>query len=145
MTSRDNLGRTCLAGIAQTIVYFDQWKQLISKMELVKQLVNVKSNKGDKTVLQVRKARIFQEIGGTVDYFGKPYPLVYNQSIDIKNKKVLCIGDNLNTDIKGANIQNFNSMLISDGIHKIEINNNLNNLFKKYDVTVDYIQSSLKW
>ena len=25
-------------------------------------------------------ARIFQEIGGTVDYFGKPYPLVYNQS-----------------------------------------------------------------
>ena len=90
-------------------------------------------------------ARIFQEIGGTVDYFGKPYPLVYNQSIDIKNKKVLCIGDNLNTDIKGANIQNFNSMLISDGIHKIEINNNFNNLFKEYDVTVDYIQSSLKW
>ena len=90
-------------------------------------------------------ARIFQEIGGTVDYFGKPYPLVYNQSIDIKNKKVLCIGDNLNTDIKGANKQNFNSMLISDGIHKIEINNNFNNLFKEYDVTVDYIQSSLKW
>ena len=90
-------------------------------------------------------ARIFQEIGGTVDYFGKPYPLVYNQSIDIKNKKVLCIGDNLNTDIKGANIQNFNSMLISDGIHKIEINNNFNNLFKEYDVNVDYIQSSLKW
>ena len=51
MTSRDNLGRTCLAGIAQTIVYFDQWKQLISKMKLVKQLVNVKTNKGDKTVL----------------------------------------------------------------------------------------------
>ena len=90
-------------------------------------------------------ARIFQEIGGTVDYFGKPYPLVYNQSIDIKNKKVLCIGDNLNTDIKGANKQNFNSMLISDGIHKIEINNNFNNLFKEYDVTVDYIQSNLKW
>ena len=90
-------------------------------------------------------ARIFQEIGGTVDYFGKPYPLVYNQAADIKNKKVLCIGDNLNTDIKGANKQNFNSMLISDGIHKIEINNNFNNLFKEYDVTVDYIQSSLKW
>ena len=90
-------------------------------------------------------AKIFQEIGGTVDYFGKPYPLVYNQAADIKNKKVLCIGDNLNTDIKGANIQNFNSMLISDGIHKTEINNNFNNLFKKYDVTVDYIQSSLKW
>ena len=42
----------------------------------------------------------------------------------IKNKKILCIGDNLNTDIKGANIQNFDSMLISSGIHKKEIEKN---------------------
>ena len=27
---------------------------------------------------------IFQKIGGTVDYFGKPYSLVYNQAADIK-------------------------------------------------------------
>ena len=90
-------------------------------------------------------AKVFEEIGGKVDYFGKPYPLVYQQSIDLKNKKVLCIGDNLNTDIKGANLQNFKSLLILNGIHKNEINNDFDKLFQKYDVNVNYTQSNLKW
>ena len=38
---------------------------------------------------------VFEKMGGEVVYFGKPYPEVYNQSIDNKNKKVLSIGDNL--------------------------------------------------
>ena len=54
----------------------------------------------------------------------KPYPEVYNQSIDNKNKKILSIGDNLNTDIKGANLLNYDSLLISNGVHKNEIQNN---------------------
>ena len=90
-------------------------------------------------------AKVFEKIGGNVKYFGKPYPLVYQKSSNPKNKKVLCIGDNLNTDIKGANIQNFNSLFISSGIHKNETKNNLNNLLESYNVKVDYIQSKLKW
>ena len=91
-------------------------------------------------------AKIFEELGGQVEYFGKPYPNVYSQSIKVENKKVLCIGDNLNTDIKGANIQNFSSLLISNGIHREEMKNkNLKDLFKEYNVNVDYIQNSLKW
>ena len=91
-------------------------------------------------------AKVFEESGGVVDYFGKPYPLVYNLSADIKNKKILCVGDNLNTDIKGANMQKFNSLLILNGIHKEETKNiNLTNLFNKYDVKVNYTQSNLKW
>ena len=90
-------------------------------------------------------AKIFEELGGKVEYFGKPYPLVYTQARTIKNKKILCIGDNLNTDIKGANVQNFNSLFISSGIHKNETKDNLNNLLESYNVKVDYIQSKLKW
>ena len=44
---------------------------------------------------------VFEKMGGDVVYFGKPYPEVYNQSINNKNKKILSVGDNLNTDIKG--------------------------------------------
>ena len=62
-------------------------------------------------------AKAFEEINGEVIYFGKPYPPVYEIAADINNKKILCIGDNLNTDIKGANIQNFDSLLITGGIH----------------------------
>ena len=91
-------------------------------------------------------AKLFERINGKVKYFGKPYPPVYNLSTNIKNKKVLCIGDNLNTDIKGANIQNFDSLLITDGIHKNEFSQmKTNKLFQKYNVKVDYTQTILKW
>ena len=88
-------------------------------------------------------AKIFKDLGGEVEYFGKPYPLIYTQSAETKNKKILCIGDNLNTDIKGANIQNFKSLFIMSGIHNNE--NNINELKKKYDVDIDYIQKNLIW
>ena len=48
-------------------------------------------------------AMIFEKMGGEVVYFGKPYPEIYNQSFDNKDKKTLSIGDNFNTDIKGEN------------------------------------------
>ena len=91
-------------------------------------------------------AMVFEKMGGEVIYFGKPYPEVYNQSIDNKNKKVLCIGDNLNTDIKGANLLNYDSLLISDGVNKKEIEKNgLDQVLKNYEVICNYIQSELKW
>ena len=70
-------------------------------------------------------AMVFEKMGGEVVYFGKPHPEVYNQSIDNRNKKILAIGDNLNTDIRGANLLNYDSLLISNGIHKDEIKNDM--------------------
>tara|TARA_B100001057_G_scaffold165251_1_gene165783 strand:- start:231 stop:1049 length:819 start_codon:yes stop_codon:yes gene_type:complete len=91
-------------------------------------------------------AMVFEKMGGKVIYFGKPYPEVYNQSIENKNKKVLCIGDNLNTDIKGANLLNYDSLLICDGVHKKEIKENgLENVSKTYEAICNYTQSSLRW
>ena len=91
-------------------------------------------------------AKSFEEIKGKVIYFGKPHPPVYNLSTSIINKNILCIGDNLNTDIKGANVQNFDSLLITNGIHRKEILDlELEGVLKKYDTTVNYIQKSLKW
>ena len=81
-------------------------------------------------------AMVFEKMGGEVVYFGKPYPEVYNQSFDNKNKKILSIGDNLNTDIKGANLLNFDSLLISNGIQKLS---------KSYEAICNYVQSELKW
>jgi len=91
-------------------------------------------------------ALVFEKIGGRVVYFGKPFPEVYNQSIYNKNKKILSIGDNLNTDIKGANLLNYDSLLISNGIHKEEIKKNgIEQVSKKYEAEVNFIQSELKW
>ena len=91
-------------------------------------------------------AKIFEKLGGEVEYFGKPYPEVYKKAFNnLGGKKVICIGDNLNTDIKGANLQNFDSLLINNGIHKNEISNGIKELTKKYNVNVNYTQTELKW
>jgi len=91
-------------------------------------------------------AMVFEKMGGKVVYFGKPYPEVYNQSINNKNKKILSIGDNLNTDIKGANLLNYDSLLISNGVHKKEIKDyGIEKVSKQYESIVNFIQSDLKW
>ena len=104
-------------------------------------------DRGDKRELCAGSvALVFKEMGGKVVYFGKPFPEVYNQSIDNKEKKVLSIGDNLNTDIKGANLLNYDSLLISNGIHKDEIKKEgIDVISKKYEVVVNFIQTELKW
>jgi HAD superfamily hydrolase (TIGR01459 family) len=91
-------------------------------------------------------ALIFEKMGGKVIYFGKPYPEVYNQALDNNKKKILSIGDNLNTDIKGANLLNYDSLLISNGVHKEEIKKEgIDIVSKKYEVVVNFIQTELKW
>ncbi len=91
-------------------------------------------------------AMVFEKMGGEVVYFGKPHPEVYNQSIDNKNKKILAIGDNLNTDIKGANLLNYDSLLIGNGIHRNEIKKKgIQDVSKEYEAIVNFIQSDLKW
>ena len=91
-------------------------------------------------------AMIFEKLGGKVIYFGKPYPEVYNQSTQTTHKKIIAIGDNLRTDIKGANNMEYDSLFITGGIHSKEIKNEgIENVLKKYKVETNYYQSALKW
>ncbi len=91
-------------------------------------------------------AMVFEKMGGEVVYFGKPYPEVYNQSFNNKGKKILSVGDNFNTDIKGANLLNYDSLIISNGIHKSEIEKHgIEKTAKSYETICNYIQSELKW
>ena len=91
-------------------------------------------------------AKIFEELGGEAIYYGKPYKEIYQMCFE-KNEKVLAIGDNLRTDIKGANNLNKDCLFISDGVHRSEFNNKseLEKLIDKYKVKVNYFQNELKW
>ena len=93
-------------------------------------------------------AEIFKEIGGKVIYFGKPYPEIYKFCIK-KDEKVLIIGDNIRTDIKGANNMKFDSLFITNGIHKDEFLNlqlqNYDKILEKYEVKTNYYQKRLAW
>ena len=91
-------------------------------------------------------AEIFESLGGEVIYFGKPHKEVYLSCLK-KNQKTLVIGDNLNTDIKGANNMNLDSIFIIGGIHRSKINNEefIDKLLKDYNVSANYFQNELTW
>ena len=91
-------------------------------------------------------AKTFESIGGEVIYYGKPYKEVYEMCFK-KGEKVLAIGDNLRTDIKGANNLNIDSLFIYNGVHKNEIKKKeeITALLKKYNVKTSFFQKELEW
>lgn len=91
-------------------------------------------------------AKIYNSLGGKVIYFGKPYKEVYD--LILKNgEKNLIIGDNLNTDIKGANNLKIDSIFIYNGVHRSEIKNieNLDELLNNYGVKAQFYQKEFCW
>jgi len=91
-------------------------------------------------------AKVFEDLGGTVAYYGKPYQEVYEMCFT-PDEKVLAIGDNLRTDIKGANNLNIDCIFISNGVHRDEYEDasELNDLLKRYKVKANFFQKELKW
>ncbi|MCE3233040.1 MAG: HAD-superfamily subfamily hydrolase, hypothetical 3:HAD-superfamily hydrolase, subfamily [Rickettsiaceae bacterium] len=64
-------------------------------------------------------AEKYADMGGTITQFGKPYEQVYHKALSLINCKidrVAAIGDNLDTDIKGAINFGIDSYLIAGGI-----------------------------
>ncbi len=102
-------------------------------------------------------AKYYEEIGGKVIYFGKPYKQVYEHSLKLFNSssnKIAAIGDNLETDIKGANEFNLDSYLIAGGILAKELQllndepldkNKLMKLFAKYKITPKVVLPKFIW
>ena len=91
-------------------------------------------------------AKVFEDLGGEVIYFGKPHKEIYNMCFN-SDEKVLAIGDNLRTDIKGANNLNIDCLFITDGVHRDEFKDTseLDSLLNKYKVKANFFQSELKW
>ena len=70
-------------------------------------------------------AELYLEMGGTAHYFGKPhapiYELAYQRLTDIAGqvvepKKILCIGDGIRTDVRGAISEDLDCLFITGGL-----------------------------
>ena len=64
-------------------------------------------------------AQAYEEIGGSVVYYGKPHRPIYDAAFaTLKGAShMLAIGDGLHTDIRGANAAGIDALFIADGIH----------------------------
>jgi HAD superfamily hydrolase (TIGR01459 family) len=61
----------------------------------------------------------YAAMGGTVHYYGKPHPRIYEQALALTTapkKRILAIGDTIYTDILGANNAGLASLIITGGI-----------------------------
>lgn len=66
----------------------------------------------------------YQQLGGDVIFYGKPYLPIYESlyhNFNIPKERIVAIGDSLMADIQGAENFNIDSLLILSGIHAQEI------------------------
>ena len=141
-----------------TGLFDDQENDLFYYRNLLKKYVNKKMvctnpdlivHRGDKEEYCAGSvAKVFEEMNGKVIYYGKPHPEIYKGCIQ-DEKKVLVIGDNLNTDIRGANNMHYDSLFIKNGIHNDEFKSltseDFEEIFNKYKVKINYYQNHLSW
>jgi HAD superfamily hydrolase (TIGR01459 family) len=71
-------------------------------------------------------ADIYEELGGTVEMAGKPYPPIYQVALQratdimkrqVSRSQVLAIGDGLPTDVEGARANDIPVHFVTGGIH----------------------------
>lgn len=74
-------------------------------------------------------AQLYAQLGGEVIMAGKPYSAIYALCLGeaeallgrpVDRRRVLCIGDGLPTDVKGANDQDLDILFVASGIHGAE-------------------------
>ena len=93
-------------------------------------------------------AQLYEDMGGKVFRYGKPYEPIYSnieKKMNIKNKKkVLVIGDSLWHDICGGLKMGYDRLWIKKGIHRaqLKISVEINPLLDKYPPT--FAQNELK-
>ncbi len=75
-------------------------------------------------------AAIYDEIGGTTVYAGKPHPQIYRLALAraaqlrgkaVNPNRVLAVGDGLRTDILGGMRQGFDTLFVARGIHAADL------------------------
>ena len=98
-------------------------------------------------------AKIYEKLGGEVIYAGKPHDPIYSLTRAWMKEllgyvppsdRILCIGDNIFTDLLGAQEQDYDCLFIQDGLYG-EKENKLSSLLLNYGILSKYMSSNLSW
>jgi HAD superfamily hydrolase (TIGR01459 family) len=135
--------------------YEDLLKEALAReLEFICVNPDIKVRLGDKLVwCGGALAQKYERLGGRVIYSGKPHEPIYRLSRawieevlghvpDVE--RILCIGDNIFTDLLGAQEQGYDCLFIQDGLHG-ETAENFKALMQKHKVIARYISPSLNW
>lgn len=76
-------------------------------------------------------AQVYREKGGAVTEYGKPHPQIYDYARRVltnltgtvtEDARILCIGDGIRTDVRGAVGEGFDCLFITGGLAAAEVN-----------------------
>jgi HAD superfamily hydrolase (TIGR01459 family) len=103
-------------------------------------------------------AALYEELGGTVHYVGKPHAPIYGPCLDalegLVPEEIVAVGDSLEHDIKGANGIGVASCFLTGGIHAAEfppeasraaLAHRLDALCARHDARPDWVVPRLVW
>ncbi len=101
-------------------------------------------------------AEQYAVLGGKIITVGKPDVQIMNYALETfgtaDKDKILLIGDNMTTDIKGANLAGIHAALVSKGVHVNYLGEGYipdvaktRELSNSFDVSPDYVISNFRW
>jgi HAD superfamily hydrolase (TIGR01459 family) len=100
-------------------------------------------------------AQRYEALGGTVIWFGKPYPAIYRRILSecgLAPDRLLCVGDALRTDVAGGAAIGAATLFVAGGIHHAELLvekqislARLEELCRKAGVSPVYAMAHLGW
>lgn len=96
-------------------------------------------------------AAIYEDMGGTVIYPGKPHSAIYRVALSridqSASNRILCIGDSPATDMKGAIDHGMDGLYVGTGLkqHGSDFEGEVRDLLSGYGVTARYAMPGLSW
>lgn len=115
---------------------------------------DIRVKKGDKMIYcGGALAQSYEDMGGEVIYAGKPYEAIYRLSrawlkeltgYELDRSRVLAIGDNIHTDLLGAQNQKYDALFVADGLSAGN-SDAVANVLEKHGIYVKYMLSTLSW
>jgi HAD superfamily hydrolase (TIGR01459 family) len=94
-------------------------------------------------------ARLYENLGGEVEYVGKPYPAIFHHAVATAatdaGARVVMIGDSPEHDVAGARAIGLSSLLVRTGIHRDLDEQRLLRFCEGCSGVPDFLTAAFQW
>jgi HAD superfamily hydrolase (TIGR01459 family) len=96
-----------------------------------------------------RIAELYAELGGAVEWIGKPFPRIYEAALELLGNpapdRVICVGDSIEHDIAGGRAAGLNTALVATGILETSTAVERERLFAEHGAPPDFLLPAFAW
>lgn len=96
-----------------------------------------------------RIAELYAELGGAVEWIGKPFPRIYEAALELLGNpapdRVICVGDSIEHDIAGGRAAGLNTALVATGILEASSAAERERLIAGHGAPPDFLLPAFAW